>query len=158
MLTVLGHCFQVVCERKDVFASASAIARILPLFTAKSSANTTKRTLTVEYLLVDGSEPLNAEDIGCLDALAYGIRLAAKIVDIPCADMHTDAFLEVRYLFIYGVASDKHTCDTSRITLESLAFCVKLQDSLTGNAVSHKCNSPNLIFFLTVHLASFSGR
>lgn len=84
----------VVCERKDVFASASAIARILPLFTAKSSANTTKRTLTVEYLLVDGSEPLNAEDIGCLDALAYGIRLAAKIVDIPCADMHTDAFLE----------------------------------------------------------------
>ena len=74
------------------------MARILPLFTAKSTASTTSRTVTVEYLLVDGiEEPLNADDIACLDALAYGVRLAAKVVDIPCADMHTDSFLDVRY-------------------------------------------------------------
>ena len=86
-----------MCERSDVFASVSAIARILPLFTAKSSTSTTKRSLTVEFLLVDGGEALSAEDISCLDALAYGVRLAAKIIDIPCADMHTDAFLDVSY-------------------------------------------------------------
>ena len=86
---------QLVCERNDVFGSVSAIARILPLFNAKSTASTTKRTVTVEFLLVDGGDPLTPEDIACLDALAYGVRLAAKIVDIPCADMHTDAFLDV---------------------------------------------------------------
>lgn len=84
----------IVCERADVFASTSAVARVLPLFTAKSTASTNKRSVTVEFLLVDGGEALNAEDIACLDALAHSIRLTAKIVDIPCADMHTDAFLE----------------------------------------------------------------
>ena len=86
-----------MCERRDVFASTSAVARILPLFSAKSTAQTTNRTVTVEFLLVDGSEALTADDVECLDALAYGVRLAAKVVDIPCADMHTDTFLDVSY-------------------------------------------------------------
>lgn len=86
----------IVCEKKDVFASAGAIARVLPLYNAKSTAPSTERSVTVEFFLVgEGSDvPLDDEDIACLDALAYGIRLTAKIVDMPCAEMHTDRFLE----------------------------------------------------------------
>ncbi|KAL4234571.1 putative aminopeptidase npepl1 [Mactra antiquata] len=86
----------VVCEKKDVFASASALARTLPLFNAKSTAPTTSRTVTVEFLLVgEGSDkPLDDEDISCLTAAAESVRLSAKIVDMPCADMHTNKFLD----------------------------------------------------------------
>ena len=45
-----------------------------------------------------GAEALTSDDTACLDALAYGVRLAAKVVDIPCADMHTDSFLDVSLL------------------------------------------------------------
>lgn len=89
----------VVCERKDTFASAAAIARTLPLFTAKSNSSSTSRTVTVEFFLVgEGSEqPLDDEELLCLTTAAEAVRLTAKIVDIPCADMHTNQFLnEVR--------------------------------------------------------------
>jgi len=87
----------VVCERRDVYALTGAIARSLPLFNAKSTASTTSRTVTVEFLLVgEDKAPLDGDVIACLEALAYSVRLTAKIVDMPCADMHTDAFIEVR--------------------------------------------------------------
>ncbi|XP_069113273.1 probable aminopeptidase NPEPL1 [Argopecten irradians] len=86
----------IVCERSDVLASGCAVARILPLFNGKSNASTEDRTVTVEFLLVgDGSEtPLTDQDLACLAAEAKGVRLAAKIVDIPCSEMHTDGFLK----------------------------------------------------------------
>lgn len=86
----------IVCERKDVFASAAAVARTLPIFNAKSSAPSNGRTVVVEFLLVgEGSEKLlDEDDIGCLNAVTEAVRLTAKIVDIPCADMHTNKFLQ----------------------------------------------------------------
>lgn len=94
---------QVVCERKDVFASALAVARTLPLFNAKSTAPTISRTVIVEFLLVgEGRDkPLDEEDIACLTTGAESVRLAAKIVDIPCASMHTNQFLNVRVNIYY---------------------------------------------------------
>jgi len=102
---------QVVCERGDVLASGSAVARILPLYTSKSGAPSDKGSVTVEFLLVgaDSEGGLSASDVASLAEVSQGIRLAAKIVDMPCADMHTDAFLEVlgqdlnvfeRYIYI----------------------------------------------------------
>ncbi|KAH3769018.1 probable aminopeptidase NPEPL1 [Dreissena polymorpha] len=88
----------VVCERRDTFALAAAVGRTLPLFSAKSNSSWQSRTVTVEFLIVgDDPRPLEDADIKCLEDLAFSIRLTAKIVDMPCADMHTDAFLvEVR--------------------------------------------------------------
>ncbi|XP_045192143.2 probable aminopeptidase NPEPL1 isoform X2 [Mercenaria mercenaria] len=89
----------IVCERKDLVASAAAVARTLPLYSRKSSASSTGRTVVVEFLLVgEGNDkPLDEDDIGCLNAVAEAVRLTAKIVDIPCADMHTNQFLnEIR--------------------------------------------------------------
>lgn len=39
-------------------------------------------------------EPLDTSDIECLTVTAEGLRLAARIVDTPCGEMHVDAFLE----------------------------------------------------------------
>lgn len=85
----------IVCEKIDVLASGCAVARVLPLFNGKSNPSTENRTVMVEFLLVgEGSEsPLTDGDIKCLAAEAKGVRLAAKIVDSPCSEMHTDGFL-----------------------------------------------------------------
>ena len=77
-------------------ASAAAIARTFPLFSRKSKAKSSKRTVTVEFVLTDkGDKSLSDKDATSLSVMAESIRLSAKIVDIPCNDMHTDAFLEV---------------------------------------------------------------
>ncbi|EDO41614.1 predicted protein [Nematostella vectensis] len=87
-------CIVVVCERSAVFASACAVARCFPLFSLKTN-NKTKRTVTVEFLVVGkDATPLTEDDVSCLTAAAESVRLAAKIVDIPCNDMNTDHFLE----------------------------------------------------------------
>lgn len=86
----------LVCERADVLASACAVARALPLFCNKSNLSEVERVVTVEVLLKgSGSEEaLSDADITALSAAATSVRLAAKITDMPCAQMHTDAFLE----------------------------------------------------------------
>ncbi|XP_013389670.1 probable aminopeptidase NPEPL1 [Lingula anatina] len=86
--------FVIVCEHSDVFASGCAIARAFPLYLQKSGTGT-KRVVTVEFILVgQGSDqPLCDSELECLTNAAYGVRLAAKVVDMPCAEMNTTAFL-----------------------------------------------------------------
>ncbi len=38
----------------------------------------------------------NSFYVQAISDAAYGIQLAAKIVDTPCSEMHTDGFLEAR--------------------------------------------------------------
>lgn len=42
----------------------------------------------------NGSD-LSEEELKALDAAAYGVRLAAGIVDTPCNEMNVDSFLKV---------------------------------------------------------------
>ncbi|ESO82811.1 hypothetical protein LOTGIDRAFT_184615 [Lottia gigantea] len=91
----------LVCERKDVLASACAIARTLPLYSAKSKSSSPDRVITVEVILVGENGILNdtlaESDIKCLSAASESVRLSAKIVDMPCAEMNTDDFItEIR--------------------------------------------------------------
>lgn len=53
--------------------------------------------VTVEVVLVgQGSdESLSDTDIQALCVAGDGVRLAAKVTDMPCSEMHTDAFLQV---------------------------------------------------------------
>ena len=85
----------IVCEKNDVVATGCAVARALPLYAGKS-APTSPHSVTVEYLLMneDSQTPLSQTELDCLTAQAYGIRLSAKIVDMPCNIMHTNTFLE----------------------------------------------------------------
>ncbi|XP_022185741.2 probable aminopeptidase NPEPL1 isoform X2 [Nilaparvata lugens] len=111
----------VVCERDDVFASACAIARAFPLYSRKTQRNglaqcpraanktananaiataTASHTVTVEFVVVGGDSaagdvsPLSDADLASLDAVCNGIRLAARIVDMPCNEMNVDHFLK----------------------------------------------------------------
>jgi len=92
----INQFFVIVCERSDVYASACAVARAFPLFSHKSGGPPPQITVSVEFILVGpGSDDLISEkDIQCLSDAAHGIRLAAKIVDAPCSEMHVDAFLD----------------------------------------------------------------
>lgn len=88
---------KVVCERSDAFASGCAIARAFPTFSRKSSkVKMTPKTVTVEFVLVGKDDsPITTEDAECMSAVAESIRLSARLVDMPCQDMHTSAFVQV---------------------------------------------------------------
>ena len=89
---------QLVCERADMFASACAIARAFPLYMGKSNLSEAARMVTVEVVLVGQGkeEGVSQADIDAMTVASDSIRLAAKITDMPCAEMHTEAFLQVR--------------------------------------------------------------
>lgn len=87
--------FVIVCEKSEVYASACAVARAFPLYSHKSSGGTHPQ-ITVEFVVMGtgSDESLSASDLECLSAAAHGVRLAARVVDTPCSEMHVDAFLD----------------------------------------------------------------
>ncbi|XP_055490371.1 probable aminopeptidase NPEPL1 isoform X2 [Leucoraja erinacea] len=90
------QCIVLVCEYADVFALACALARAFPLFTRRTGLDKRedKLTVTVQFILVgENIEPLCESTLACLSNAAEGIRLAARIVDMPCCEMNTDDFL-----------------------------------------------------------------
>ncbi len=87
----------VVGERQNSIANACAIARTFPLYTGKTAENK-KRTVNVAFVFTDSgvdqsSYKLSDDEINCFKAHSDSVRLAAKITDIPCADMNTDHFV-----------------------------------------------------------------
>ena len=90
----------MVCERSEAFASACAIARAFPTYSRKSSwAKLPSKTVTVEFVFVRSNDlPLSNEDAECMNVVADSIRLSARLVDMPCQDMHTSAFVQVIFM------------------------------------------------------------
>ena len=85
----------------------------------------------MEFVLVGAGsdEPLTTSDMKCLSDHAEGIRLAAKIVDAPCADMHVGLFLEV-CLFLQGFIKqvEKSGKQTVILTLRQyICICTHLR-------------------------------
>ena len=73
-----------------------AASRIFPLYNRKQDEKKVDVEVTIEFVFVDDKDyKLTAEEVKCLTASAESIRLVGKIVDMPCNEMHTDAFLEV---------------------------------------------------------------
>lgn len=61
----------------------------------------TSKTVTVEFVLVGKNDsPITSEDAECMSAVAESIRLSARLVDMPCQDMHTSAFVQVNIKLI----------------------------------------------------------
>ena len=99
------HLLQIVCDRSEVFASACALVRAFPQYSRKTNTIASDSTLpktkeksshevNVEIICTDGRS-VTEEDASCLNYVARGIQMSAKIVDTPCNEMHTDAFLDV---------------------------------------------------------------
>lgn len=88
-----------MCEVKSAFALGCAASRVFPLYSRKTADNAKNTDVIVEFVFVDNkSHKLSADDVNCLTASAKSIRLAAKIVDMPCNEMHVNAFLDVSCL------------------------------------------------------------
>lgn len=111
----------LVCRKRDVLASAVAIARAVPLYSARSGllpnapvpppTSSGKKNLIVEICIANDEgdsddEDESAENIDLLDKtlsceelttiqdIADATRLAAKITDMPANVMDVDAFIE----------------------------------------------------------------
>lgn len=108
----------IVCEKSELFASACAVVRAFPLFSRKTSgtlgspsdgtsanaANATKKNsngdgvVSVEFIVIEDTgivseSSLSNNEIACLEDAAFGIRLAARIVDTPCNEMNVSHFV-----------------------------------------------------------------
>ena len=89
-----------MCDRKSAYALGCAVARNFPLYNRKADAKDVV-DVTVEFIFPeDRNNKLTGEEIKCLTVSGESIRLTAKIVDMPCNEMHTDAFLDVRIIFL----------------------------------------------------------
>lgn len=92
----------VVCEREDVVASACAVARAYPMYSRKTQRASGRGigstvSVTIEFIIVgedNNSLMLTDQDLSTLETLAYGVRTAARIVDMPCSEMNVSAFLD----------------------------------------------------------------
>lgn len=114
---------QIVCEKKDLYASACAVARAYPLYSRKTGGdehNFENVIVNVEFILIENDaivqgNSLTESDIECLTDAANGIRLAARIVDMPCNEMNVDDFIDE----IKAVA-DAHSLKSTIIRGEEL--------------------------------------
>ncbi|PIK53208.1 putative aminopeptidase NPEPL1-like [Apostichopus japonicus] len=86
----------IVCERQNVFPSGCAVARAFPLFSHKSGyAKVSQRRVIVEFVVVgSNSRSVTDSEMEALTNAAAGIRLTQSIIDQPCNQMNTDAFVE----------------------------------------------------------------
>ncbi|XP_036323423.1 probable aminopeptidase NPEPL1 isoform X1 [Rhagoletis pomonella] len=110
----------IVCDRSDLFASACAVARAFPLYSRKTGGGQNKADnctqdevmgndadgdtgtgpiINVEFIIIEkdgqvSEEPLDTTDIACIEEAARGIRLAARIVDMPCNEMNVSHFIK----------------------------------------------------------------
>lgn len=90
----------IVCEQANAIAYVPAISRAYPLFSHKTTKNDPAKSRCVQVLFVytDDSSELkypSSQEIECFSVLSRSVRLTARIIDTPCAEMTTDHFLEV---------------------------------------------------------------
>ncbi|XP_022211559.2 probable aminopeptidase NPEPL1 isoform X1 [Drosophila obscura] len=115
VLNVSEESVVLVCERENIFASACAVVRAFPLYSRKTGngaqaksapggsgsgdGDNSRNVVNVEFVVIDKdggieSDPLTADEIKCLNETARGIRLTARIVDMPCNEMNVDHFVQ----------------------------------------------------------------
>ncbi|EDW24855.1 GL23157 [Drosophila persimilis] len=113
VLNVSEESVVLVCERENIFASACAVVRAFPLYSRKTGngaqsksptggsgdADNSRNVVNVEFVVIDKdggieSDPLTADEVKCLNETARGIRLTARIVDMPCNEMNVDHFVQ----------------------------------------------------------------
>ena len=90
----------------------------------------TPKTVTVEFVLVGKNDsPITTEDAECMSAVAESIRLSARLVDMPCQDMHTSAFVQVNinntveiYIYMLFAGWEVHIVKNCDWGLENAAF------------------------------------
>jgi len=98
----------VVCQSGDVYASGCAVARAYSAYNKKTVGEPPNAQIRpvrevlvkVEFLVVEGENDqvrpssLSDEDKQALETSCEAIQLTARLVDTPCNEMNTTAFVE----------------------------------------------------------------
>lgn len=91
----------IICEKANAIAYVSAISRAYPLFSRKTTKNDFSKPRIVQVLFfytndIELKYP-SKEDTNCFNVLSKSVRLTARIIDTPCAEMTTDNFLDASF-------------------------------------------------------------
>lgn len=79
-------------EREDdALVATNAVARSLPTFSRKTDVGDRQETVRLSFI---GREP-DAERLAQLQIAAEEVRYAARLVDMPTAELHTESFTEL---------------------------------------------------------------
>merc|ERR1712168_1214566 len=103
-----NECVVVVCTPQDMYASGCAVARAYSAYTRKTVGEPPSAQprpvrevqVKVEFLLVEGeTDPampanLTESDKKVLESSCEAIQLTARLVDTPCNEMNTTAFVD----------------------------------------------------------------
>ncbi|KAJ3058616.1 putative aminopeptidase npepl1, partial [Quaeritorhiza haematococci] len=85
----------VIClkTKEEAFAAGCAVAKAIPLYSRKTGKEVdVNRTVRVVFVLQEGStEGINYNEI---QLAANGIRLAARLTDMPTSELNTDTYLD----------------------------------------------------------------
>lgn len=88
----------IVCEETNAIAYVPAISRAFPVYSQKTiNIDTSEsRIVQVLFLYINQGKIVypNNQDIECFNILSKSVRLTARIIDTPCAEMTTDHFLD----------------------------------------------------------------
>lgn len=85
-----------VRDANEAFAAGCAVARALPLYSRKGSApdwNSNQRRVQVHFLFDNSTSPISSERLVVLHNAAEAIQRAAALVDMPTAELDTNAFV-----------------------------------------------------------------
>ena len=99
----------IVCEETNAIAYVPAISRAFPVYSQKTiNIDTSEsRIVQVLFLYIDQGKIVypNNKDIECFNILSKSVRLTARIIDTPCAEMTTDHFLDVKlpYFILFAI-------------------------------------------------------
>uniref|UniRef100_A0A914WL52 Cytosol aminopeptidase domain-containing protein n=1 Tax=Plectus sambesii TaxID=2011161 RepID=A0A914WL52_9BILA len=81
-----------VVDYPDVLAVVGALARCFPLYNRKTKQSHNGEHISIELLLVDG-KTLSPKEVSVLQSLVDSIRLAGRLVDAPCNELHSIALM-----------------------------------------------------------------
>lgn len=89
----------ILADIEDVYAAGSAVARASPRYSRKKGQSEGVPNLLGDDVQEDGLQlifqhALNSELHALLQNTCHGIQLAARLVDAPPNELHTDAFVE----------------------------------------------------------------
>uniref|UniRef100_A0A0N5B0L0 CYTOSOL_AP domain-containing protein n=1 Tax=Syphacia muris TaxID=451379 RepID=A0A0N5B0L0_9BILA len=87
--------FVTLCaDYADVYASIVAISKCFPLYDSRTNVATPLESVEIEVIISEKDKSLTAADIKFLQDLCDSVRVAAKLTDIPCNLLHSEAFAD----------------------------------------------------------------
>lgn len=92
-----GNTRLVFCDAPPQYqgALASAVAKAFPLYSHKSSANgQDERSIQVSFVDKEGTVNADEASLKAAQAVVEGVRLSARLVDMPPAELTTDAYAD----------------------------------------------------------------